>query len=80
MFIFLPLFIIFYSWHRELDRDIRTIFLPSTENELNRYSHYKARAHLLDDKSRNKAGIFQSLLDESAQQYVVSVGVEAVEY
>ena len=70
------------------DRDIRSISLPSNEYGLIQSgisqahsvtSYYEDEFIFWIEKSRDKAGIFKSLLDGSAHQYVVSAGVENVE-
>lgn len=70
------------------DRDIRSISLPSKDYGLIQSGFSQAHSVTSDyedgfvfwtEKSRDKAGIFKSLLDGSANQYVVSVGVETAE-
>ena len=70
------------------DRDIRSVSLPTKEYGLIQTGISQAHSVTSDfedgfifwtEKSRDKAGIFKSLVDGSATQYVVSVGVETVE-
>ena len=70
------------------DRDIRYISLPSKEYGLVLSGISQAHGIAADfedgfvywnEKSKDKAGIYKSMLDGSAFQYVVSVGVEVVE-
>ena len=70
------------------DRDIRYISLPSKEYGLIQSGISQAHGVAGDyedgfvywnEKSKDKAGIYKSMLDGSAYQYVVSVGVEMVE-
>jgi hypothetical protein len=70
------------------DRDIRYTSLPSKEYGLVRSGISQAHGVAADyedgvvywnEKSKDKAGIYKSMLDGSAFQYVVSVGVEILE-
>jgi len=70
------------------DRDIRSISMPSKEYGLVQSgilqahsvtSEYEDGFVYWTEKGKEKAGIFKSLVDGSARQYVISVGVETVE-
>ena len=69
------------------DRDIRYISVPSKEFGLIQSDisqaygiagDYEGEFVYWNEKSKDKVGIYKSMVDGSAFQYVVSVGVEMV--